>query len=181
MQCDKIEEPSSKTTVEKGRKGTNWSVPNSTAKSRDDTDKSKRPFFDPECRLWQCNTSLAPASTGCSASAPPPASRRAADSAFRFALADGKTCIVYDVVFHPKCLRLALLDESFKSMLVTTALSGIEQRFPDHKLKRDALAFPKMKFKVCRAPDFLCARTRCSRGGCLGAKHCATCSGRACP
>ena len=55
-------------------------------------------------------------------------------------------CIVYDVVFHPTALRLAA-NERFKNLLVVTALEGIEQRFPKHRLSRDT-KFPKMAFKV---------------------------------
>jgi hypothetical protein len=61
-------------------------------------------------------------------------------------LVDGAKCIVYDAVFHPTALRLAK-NERFKTMIVTTALEGIEQRFPQHRLSRD-LKYPKMDFKV---------------------------------
>ena len=61
----------------------------------------------------------------------------------------GDMCIVYDVVFHPKALRLAAADAQgrFRNMIISTALSGIEQRFPIHKMQRDGLKFPKLKYK----------------------------------
>jgi len=59
----------------------------------------------------------------------------------------GGKCIVYDAVFHPQALRLAREDGRVKDMLVQTSLDGIENRFPIHKFDRDAIKFPKMKFK----------------------------------
>lgn len=59
----------------------------------------------------------------------------------------GEKCIVYDSVFNPQALRLAREDGRVKDMLVQTSLDGIENRFPIHKFDRDAIKFPKMKFK----------------------------------
>ena len=59
----------------------------------------------------------------------------------------GQSCIVYDAVFHPTALRLATQNEQFKRMIITTALDGIESRFPVHKLSRD-YKLPNTKFKV---------------------------------
>lgn len=55
---------------------------------------------------------------------------------------------VYDVVFSPKTLQLAEADKQLRKMVIDTALDGITQRFPIHKLARDNLKFPTLKFKV---------------------------------
>eukprot|EP00056_Hartaetosiga_gracilis_P011760 m.180319 g.180319 ORF g.180319 m.180319 type:complete len:697 (-) comp13574_c0_seq3:286-2376(-) len=59
----------------------------------------------------------------------------------------GGKCIVYDAVFHPDALRLAKKDQRFKEIVVATAIDGISQRFPQHKLDKTNPKFPKMKFK----------------------------------
>eukprot|EP00042_Codosiga_hollandica_P034668 m.244976 g.244976 ORF g.244976 m.244976 type:complete len:705 (-) comp54469_c0_seq1:57-2171(-) len=58
-----------------------------------------------------------------------------------------QVCIVYDVVFHSQALRLATMDQRFKQMLVNTAIDAVENRFPEHKLNKQILKFPSMKFK----------------------------------
>ena len=58
---------------------------------------------------------------------------------------------VYDVVFSPKTLQLAEADKQLRKMVIDTALDGITQRFPIHKLARDNLKFPSLKFKVSGA------------------------------
>ena len=55
--------------------------------------------------------------------------------------------MVYDAVFHPKTIRLAVGNSRFMNMIVKTAVEGIEQRFPEQRLSRD-FRFPKMKFKA---------------------------------
>eukprot|EP00039_Didymoeca_costata_P012055 m.172497 g.172497 ORF g.172497 m.172497 type:complete len:713 (+) comp15370_c0_seq6:134-2272(+) len=60
---------------------------------------------------------------------------------------EGRPCIVYDAVFHPKALRLAKTDKRIKDMLIKTAFDGIHQRFPQHKLDESIKKFPKIKFK----------------------------------
>jgi dynein assembly factor 2 len=70
------------------------------------------------------------------------------NKSFSLSLAN-KACIVYDAVFHPQALRLGTAQARFRELLVTTALDGIEQRFPIHKLVKDPtkLKFPNMTFK----------------------------------
>ena len=80
---------------------------------------------------------------------------------------------VYDVVFSPKTLQLAEADKQLRKMVIDTALDGITQRFPIHKLARDNLKFPSLKFKVSGAlagtrPIALWCLDACSRSGCLG-------------
>eukprot|EP00050_Salpingoeca_kvevrii_P011008 m.12037 g.12037 ORF g.12037 m.12037 type:complete len:638 (-) comp3201_c0_seq2:124-2037(-) len=67
----------------------------------------------------------------------------------------GEPCIVYDAVFHPTTLQLSVADARLRDMVVTTAIEGIEQRFPQHKLRREDLKFPKMKFKGTPARTML--------------------------
>ena len=65
----------------------------------------------------------------------------------------GNICIVYDVVFHPQALRLSEADKRIKDMLVSTALKGIQQRFPQHKLDPSALKYPKLKYVILILSD----------------------------
>eukprot|EP00912_Choanoflagellata_sp_UC4_P000106 UC4_evm2s73 len=67
----------------------------------------------------------------------------------------GNTCIVYDVVFHPKALRLAVADKRFHDMIVDTAFESIERSFPEHALNREVQKRPKMKFKGTPAATML--------------------------
>jgi hypothetical protein len=61
--------------------------------------------------------------------------------------AEGKRCIVYDVVFHPDALRMAATNAAFKQMLAKTAVDAIGQRFPEQMLSPD-VKYPKMTFKA---------------------------------
>eukprot|EP00730_Choanoeca_flexa_P004274 TRINITY_DN11648_c0_g1_i2.p1 TRINITY_DN11648_c0_g1~~TRINITY_DN11648_c0_g1_i2.p1 ORF type:complete len:685 (+),score=173.69 TRINITY_DN11648_c0_g1_i2:141-2195(+) len=60
---------------------------------------------------------------------------------------EGKMCVVYDAVFHPDALRLGKSNDGFKQLLATSAMDSIERQFPQHKLDRTNLKYPKMKFK----------------------------------
>eukprot|EP00045_Choanoeca_perplexa_P012306 m.133801 g.133801 ORF g.133801 m.133801 type:complete len:624 (+) comp15957_c0_seq1:233-2104(+) len=60
---------------------------------------------------------------------------------------EGRTCVVYDAVFHPDALRLAGSNDGFKQLLTTSAMDSIERQFPEHALDRSTLKYPKMKFK----------------------------------
>ena len=70
----------------------------------------------------------------------------------------GKTCTVYDVVFHPKCFENSKKDPRLKDLMEATALDGIEREFKE-KLDRTNLKRPKLKFKgqpqatVIRTPN----------------------------
>jgi hypothetical protein len=59
----------------------------------------------------------------------------------------GGNCIVYDVVYHPKTIRLAEEDGRLKDMVIKTAMDGIESRFTIHTFDRQTIKFPKMTFK----------------------------------
>ena len=59
---------------------------------------------------------------------------------------DGKTCMVYDVVFHPMCFDHAAKDPRVSNLMEQTALDGIQREF-NEKLDRTNLKKPKIKFK----------------------------------
>ncbi|KAJ8308430.1 hypothetical protein KUTeg_013304 [Tegillarca granosa] len=58
----------------------------------------------------------------------------------------GKTCMVYDVVFHPDTYRMGESNARFKKMIEDTALDGVEKQF-GVKLDRKNVKHPKMTYK----------------------------------
>ncbi|KAL7754302.1 hypothetical protein RI367_000283 [Sorochytrium milnesiophthora] len=48
----------------------------------------------------------------------------------------GKTCAVYDVVYHPECIAMALPQSKFREMVISSALESLEKQF-SIRLSRD--------------------------------------------
>ena len=58
----------------------------------------------------------------------------------------GKSCLVYDVCFHPNSYAKSSTDSRFKQLLVDSALDTVEKQ-GKIKLDRKTQRFPKMKYK----------------------------------
>ncbi|XP_065173941.1 protein kintoun [Atheta coriaria] len=63
-------------------------------------------------------------------------------------------CQVFDVVFHPDTLHLALKNPAFKNMVNKTACDAVENNF-DCKLDMKNLKFPNLKFKGIARPTII--------------------------
>ena len=152
-ESDTIEKPISKVVKRGKQTGTNWSLPHSTTTHREDTDKKGEKcivydsVFNPQAlRLVSDIAQFVPASQQLADTptqglpAPPPIPRD-----------DIRACLEYTDVRSTlmtfSCIAQAREDGRVKDMLVQTSLDGIENRFPIHKFDRDAIKFPKMKFK----------------------------------
>ncbi len=62
----------------------------------------------------------------------------------------GRPCSVYDVVFHPDVVERAMHangGRAVRDVLAQTALDAVEGGFDGVRLERQAVKFPKMKFK----------------------------------
>jgi dynein assembly factor 2 len=58
----------------------------------------------------------------------------------------GARCVVYDVVFHPDTLHMALKNKSFGNMVNATACEAVESNF-EVTLDKKNLKFPKLQYK----------------------------------
>jgi len=67
---------------------------------------------------------------------------------------NGGACIVYDVIFHPDTLYLASRDARIKGLVHSTAFDALESSF-NVCVNRNALRFPKMKFKGMVRPTLI--------------------------
>lgn len=55
-------------------------------------------------------------------------------------------CHVYDVVFHPDTMHLAMRNQAFRQLVNNTAIDAVQQSF-NVKLDRTNLKFPKLSYK----------------------------------
>jgi hypothetical protein len=136
-ESDVVAEPTKSKEMHEGKERVKWSVPHSVTPHREDIDKGETHSVHARAARIHTHTHTYTHThthtrihTRTRTRTHTHTHTRTHTHTHTHTFAGGSRCIVYDVVFHPSALRMAGHHPSFKRMIETTSLDGIEQRFP---------------------------------------------------